>query len=407
MMAGMPDESRQPTAPGGGPDGPAWLALGFRPFYLAAALFAAVAVPLWLAEYLGWIRPAGLMRGPVWHAHEMIFGFAAAVIAGFLLTAVRNWTGRPTPTGISLGLLAGLWLAGRVLVVTGPWWLAAAVDPAFLLLLGAVVARPILATRNRRNFGVPLILAGLAVANLLFHLALAGSLGTWSGAPLHVVALDVIAVLLALIGGRVIPAFTASGVPGSPPRRVGVLEVLAFGGLIAVLATDLLAGAMPLPGWAVTTLLALTAGVHGLRLALWQPAVTRGNPLLWALPVAYAWLPISLALRAMVPYWPPVLPGLWIHALTVGAIGGLVLAMMTRSSLGHSGRPLRAGAMEIGAYLAVHAAAVLRVFPPLAWPGAYRVWVAASALLWTLAFGLFLVRYIPILTRPRLDGRPG
>ena len=374
--------------------------LGFRPFYLLASLFSAASVALWALQYSGWMDGAYL-KGPLWHGHEMLFGYTVAVIAGFLLTAVRNWTGQPTPTGAPLMALAALWVAGRVLVLT-PWSLAAAlVNAAFPFAVAAAIAVPIVRSRNRRNYFFVGLLALLGVITLAVHAALNGVVDVAPRFGLQL-ALDVVLFIMAVMAGRVVPMFTNNGVPGSNARRHPWIERAALGSIIALFATDHAQG-MP----ALVAVVALVAAVvHGARLALWQPWRTLRTPLVWVLHLAYAWIVVHLLLRALaVAGWVP--DTLALHALTLGAIGGLTIGMITRTARGHTARPLQADAFETTAYLLVAAAAFARVFGPLLLPGLYLAWVQLSGLLWFAAFGLYAIRYWPVLTRPRLDGKPG
>lgn len=391
------------------PTGPmqrAWLALGFRPFYLVAALFAVIALPLWLAVYAGGFQFGSHLGGVYWHSHEMVFGYTTAVMAGFLLTAVRNWTGQPTPVAGLLALLVLLWLFGRTLMLAGPATLAMAVDLAFLPVLAVAIAVPMRRSRNARHYKLLLVLVGLAACNLLFHLAHMGVVpGVWLRSS-TIAALDLIALLMAIIGGRVIPAFTANAVPGASPRRHAILEFVAIAALVGVLVVGIAEVWMDVPQRIWTALLATAALAHALRWLLWQPHRTLGNALLWMLPVAYAWIPVSLALRALA--MQGALPSAAaVHALTLGAVGGLTLAMMMRSSLGHTGRPLRAGKAEVAAFALVQLAGIARVAGTVVEPGLYGTTVVVSGGLWSLAFAVFLLRYAPMLTRPRVDGRAG
>jgi uncharacterized protein involved in response to NO len=391
-------------------DSPLW-ALGLRPFYLLAAIFALAAVPVWLASYVGLLQWNGYLHGPAWHSHEMIFGFAAAVICGFLLTAVRNWTGQPTLSGAGLAALAALWLMARLAVLTGPAALAAIIDSAFLPALGIAVAIPIRRSRNVRNYKILLLLAALSAVNILYHLSWSGVLpGEISQLAIRV-ALDLITLLMAIVAGRVIPAFTANAVPSAHPRHNKGVEVVALGSLLLILVGDIAGPWASLGfslrysgGWGL--LLALAAVAHGIRLWLWEPQRTAHNPLLWMLPVAYSWIPISLALRAAGEF-SGVPAAAAIHSLTLGAISSLMLAMMARSALGHTGRELRAGWIEISAFLLIQLAAFIRVAATLIPPVYYRDSVILSGTLWSLAFALFLSRYWGFLTRRRIDGRPG
>lgn len=381
-------------------------ALGFRPFYLLAAIFAVVAMLLWSLSFTGVFYVDGYLRGSFWHSHEMVFGFAIAVMAGFLLTAVRNWTGLPTPTGLWLGGLTTLWIVGRAMVISGPPLLAAAVDILFVPSLAIAVAIPIVKSRNRRNYKIVVLLLLIALANVAYHLASLGPLPAWLAHTSVVTAMDLMTLVYAVVAGRVIPAFTKNAVPGVEPGGYGWLEFLAFASLILIIALRLVSDWVPVPAIASATVMILAAVSHSFRLALWQPQTTASNTLLWMLPVAYSWLPIALFLRALAQY-SIVGQAAWIHALTVGAISSLMLAMMMRSSLGHTGRPLLATRVDMGAYLLLQLAALLRVGAGLLPGTLYLIAVVVSGLLWVLAFGSFLIRYAPMLLRSRVDERPG
>ncbi len=380
------------------------LALGFRPFYLLAGVFAATALPLWVALYLGLVSLGGYPFGAAWHAHEMVFGFATAVIAGFLLTAVRNWTGQQTPTGAPLAALAALWVLARVLALTGPVNVAALVDVAFLPVLGMTIAIPIWRSRNLRNFKILAVLAVIALANVLYHLAHLNRLPAGLMRPAITAALDVITLLIAIVGGRVIPAFTANAISAAQPRRIRSLEAASFGSLVLILVAGVLRIWYPLPIWAWLVLFTTAALAHALRLLLWKPLSTRRDALLWMLHAAYAWIPITMALRACAQV-VAIPPATVFHALTVGGMSGLMVAMMMRSALGHTGRTLAAGPAEIAVFALVQAAAIGRVLAGFIQPEFYQGAVVGSGLLWSLAFSVFLFRYWTILTGPRIDGR--
>jgi len=382
-------------------------ALGFRPFYLLAIIFAAVALPVWMSVYFGIITPGGYLHGIAWHSHEMLFGFVVAVIAGFLLTAVRNWTGLPTPTGTTLSILAGLWLLARILMWTGPAIVAAVVDLLFLPALGVAIAIPIARSRNQRNFKVLFILAGLGCANLAFHLTKLGVLPVGVDRLSVVAALDIVMILMAVMAGRVIPAFTGNAIAGSKPRRVLGIEILALGSLLIILVAEVGSFWIPIEVVFWRALFAIAAVTHIVRLSLWQPLRTRHDPLLWMLPVAYAWIPIALIFRAMAMLPIGIPETVAFHALTAGAMASLMTAMMTRSALGHSGRKLEAGRIEVSVFLLIQLAAIIRTVPGLIWPQHYPDFLVLSAASWALAFTLFLLGYWSILTRPRIDGKPG
>ena len=386
--------------------GPAF-ALGFRPFYLAAAIFAAIALPIWMMAFTGLIVLDGYLAGSAWHGHEMVFGFAPAVIAGFLFTAVRQWTGLPTPTGVALAGLVLLWIAGRVSILTGPDALAITVDALFLPSVALAIGLPIWRSGRHRNLIVIAVVAVLAAANILFHLEWIGVVSGDGTGTATGLALNGIAVLMAVIAGRVVPMFVANAVPSARPRRFMPLELAAIGLLILVLIFDLAAIWLPLGESWLAAILIAAAVVHAVRLAFWAPLKTRSEPLLWCLPLAYAWIPIALALRAASILSPDISPLLGLHALGIGAMGGLMLAMMSRSALGHTGRPLTAGPAETLAFVLVQAAVLLRVVPELVSPGLDPLTLGISSACWSAAFLVWAIRYWPLLTRPRIDGKPG
>lgn len=366
------------------PGGFALFALGFRPLYLLAGLYAALSVPLWALQYAGWLPGANLY----WHAHEMLFGYAFAVIAGFLLTAVRAWTGRPTPSGSALAAIAGLWVAARI-VAFKSLFLSTLIDAAFALAVAAGIGRPIVASSNRNWYFIAFVLA-LGAASVAFQLYPQAALA---------VGLDVVLLVIAIMAGRVVPGFTNNAVMGAGARRHPWIEYGALGSVILLLLLDIL----QVPVWPIAF---IAAAIHAARVALWAPLATRGRPILWILHLSYAWVVVHLLLRGLAGF-ELVPAGLATHALTVGVIGGLTLGMMTRTSRGHTARPLRVGPWETAAYVLIHLAAFVRVFVPVVFPGAYVAVIVVSAVLWSLAFAVFTVVYIPILTRPRLDGQPG
>jgi uncharacterized protein involved in response to NO len=377
------------------------LGLGFRPFYLLAGAFAVLAVPVWIAQYAGWLGSGSYLSGSLWHAHEMIFGYALAVIAGFLLTAVRVWTNRATPTGATLGAMAALWLAGRLLVLT-PYAIPAMwVDAAFPLAVAVAIALPLKASGNRRNYFFVLLLAAMSAANFAFHFAVHGVAEIAAKRGLQI-GLDLILFIMAVIGGRVIPMFTNNAIPGAQARRSPLLEKLSLISLIALLAGDLVA----LSGPSLAAVALLAAVAHGLRLIMWRSWLTSSRPIVWILHVAYAWIVVHLLLRTLAVV--DVVPAqLAIHALTIGAIGGLTLGMMTRTARGHTGYPLQADRADVICYILIQFSAITRVFVPLVVPQIYFSSIVASGVLWSLAFTVFTVRYWPILSRPRLDGGAG
>ena len=374
--------------------------LGFRPFYFLASVFAALSVALWTCEYSGYL-PAGYLRNPVWHGHEMLFGYTLAVVTGFLFTAVRNWTGQPTPTGALLAGYAALWVAGRALVLT-PYALAAAlVNAAFPLAVAVGIGIPLVRSGNRRNYFFIALLVVLSLATLAVHLSFLGIL-RWPQLVSMQVGLDVVLFIMAVMGGRVIPMFTNNGIPGARATRHPLVEKLALGGILALFAADLLQASSTV----VAVLTFAVAAAHAARFYLWQPWRTWPNALVWILHAAYGWIVVYLVLRALATLGVIAEP-LAVHALTIGAIGGLTIGMMTRTARGHTGRPLTADGFEVMCYVLVQLAAVIRVFGGMLLPGVYLTTVIASAICWSSAFALYALRYWPVLARARIDGKPG
>jgi uncharacterized protein involved in response to NO len=391
----LTDPVRRPS----NPNGFALWALGFRPFYLLAAAFAAIGILAWVFVLSGWL--AMPMAGIWWHAHEMLFGFAAAVIVGFLFTAGRNWTGLDTPTGWPLALLASLWLGGRLGMAFDGGVVSAIVDAAFLPAAAFAIARVLWRAGSRRNYFVVGILSLLSLANIAFHLARFGVLAIDPLAALHF-ALGVIVLLETTIAGRVVPSFTASALKGVWQWQRPWLNYAA----VAATGVALLCWAL-LPGLRWTAAVSALAALLQLPRSFgWNPWATRRTPLLWILHVAHLWIPVGLALLGASQLdWLPRSAG--VHALTIGATGGLIIGMITRTALGHTGRMLIAGRIETTAYALVQLAAIVRVLTVAAIPVASTSGIHTAATLWALAFLLYLWRYGPYLIRPRIDGQPG
>jgi uncharacterized protein involved in response to NO len=374
--------------------------LGFRPFYLLASSFAALSIVVWALQYAGWLgRP--YLQGPMWHAHEMLFGFTLAVIVGFLFTAGRNWTGRPTPTGAPLAALALLWVAARVLVLTPFGTAAALANVAFPLAAAIALAIPFIAARNQRNYFFIVLLLSLSAVAAWMHLAFLGVLQIPGRLGVQL-ALDVVLFIVAVMAGRVVPMFTNNGVPGAKAVRQPHVEKLALGGTLLLLVAD----ALQAPAWVIGGVAAAAAAAHLLRWLLWQPWTTLRVPLVWVLHAAYLWIPVHLLLRTLAEAgWAA--PSAATHALTTGAIGGMIIGMMTRTARGHTGRPLRADRFDVTSYLLVLLGALVRVAVPLFAPAWTGPSVLLSAGLWSAGFALYAIRYWPLLTRARPDGKPG
>ncbi|HRO59079.1 MAG TPA: NnrS family protein [Burkholderiaceae bacterium] len=383
------------------PRGFALWALGFRPLYLLAAAFAALGVPLWLAVHAGLIAGPSHMPAMLWHAHEMVYGFAIAVIAGFLFTAGQVWTGLPTPKGWRLAAICLLWTAARIANWVAVPMLAMALDAAFLIAVMLPLGSVLWRSNNTRNLFVLAVLTAFLVASSLFHLALPGRLPFAPMTPLHF-AVFVVIILESVIAGRVVPMFTANAVRGVRQWSNPQLDALAIGATACAL---LLVLGQAGPGITAATC-AVAAALQGARLAGWNPWATRHNPLLWILHVSYAWIPVGLLLLAFAALGKlPQSAG--IHALTIGSIGGLIIGMITRTALGHTGRTLAAGRTETAMYLLVQAALIQRLAPMLMPALPWMALSTLAALAWSGAFVLYLIKYGPMLFAPRIDGRPG
>lgn len=381
---------------------------GFRPFFLGAAVHAALLVPLWTAIWLGALSGPDWLTPAWWHGHEMLFGTVAAAIAGFLLTASPVWAGREALVGRALGALFALWVAGRVGMLTPallPRGVLAAVDLAFLPVLAAVLARTLWGRAQRRNHGIVVVVVLLAFANAVVHAEALGLVSGWAPLALRG-AVDGVVILIVVIGGRITPAFTANALRlGGSEVRVGTpawLHRLALVSVVAVALLDLAA-----PHHFGTGIAACVAGAAvAARMLGWQTRLTLGEPLLWSLHAGMAWVAAGLLLAGAARLGAPMPPSAGLHALTAGAMGSMILAVMTRVGLGHTGRPLVLPGAVVWIYLSVHAGALARVASALL-PEFHDPLLAVAGMLWAAAFAGFAVVYAPILTGPRVDGKPG
>lgn len=375
--------------------GPALFSYGFRPFFLSGAVWSALAVPLWIWSLMGGPAVAGHRD---WHVHEMLFGVLAAIVAGFLTTAVPNWTGRMPVIGGKLAALWSLWLAGRLAMLLqaliGP--AAAWIDSAFLIVFSAVIWREVLAGKNWRNLPICLLTALLAGANIAFHLDAAADL-QGLGARM---ALAAGATMLALIGGRITPSFTQNWLrqrgATKLPAGFGTFDKIAVVSAAASALTWTVAPEHPLAG----VLLVVAGGLNLFRMTRWRGLQTLAEPLLSILHLSYVWLGLGLLLLGASVLTPFVPRAAGIHALSAGAVGVTCLAVMCRATRGHTGRPLSADRWTVGIFVAINLAAFLRVAAPFAaelQPGL----LILAALFWALAYGGFAVAYGPMLARPR------
>lgn len=371
--------------------------LGFRPFFLFGSLYgvAALAYFILLLSGAAEVLPSA-WDAVSWHRHEMLFGYAGAIIAGFLFTAVPNWTGYPTPKGRSLALMVALWLAGRVAVFCSGQFppVAAVIDIAFFPACALGILPALLKAKNTRNYFFILLLGLLGLANGMTHVGEADA-----GIAL---GLAIVTLMMVIIGGRVIPFFTERALNIAIFRHL-YIERLAPISAAAALAS----GMVGIPAFLAGLLYLLAAGVNAWRLGGWQSGKTRRTPLLWVLHAGYGWLVIGFAAKGASLLGFNIPSTIATHAFTAGGIGALTLGMMARVSLGHSGRPLAIGKAMTVAFACVHLAALVRVFGVWLMPDLTMRWLEIAAGLWLAGFGIFIVIYAPILLRPRVDGRDG
>ncbi|NCN97988.1 MAG: NnrS family protein [Rhodoferax sp.] len=377
-----------------------WLRLAFRPFYLGAALLAALIVPLWVAIFLGAVTWQPAPSALLWHAHEMLFGFTIAVIVGFLMTAGKTWTGLPTPRGPMLGFLILLWLGARLASLVAPYAVFAVLDLMLLPTVGLIFLRLLVRSRNWRNVPLAVILLLLSMVNLSFHLSTQGMIDL---APIRTlyVGLGLIVMIESVMAGRVVPFFTATAL-NIKIEPVVWLERSA----LAATAFGLILWATEWHGGLTAVVLSLACILNVARQWRWHPLDTLRRPILWILHFSYLWLSLGLGLLAVAQLgW--VTSSIGIHALGVGATGGLIMGMMTRTARGHTGRPLAADMPEKIAYGLIMVAAVLRVVLPLMLPSIYSYALVAAAAAWSAAFLVYLWQYTPWLVSARSDGKDG
>ena len=383
---------------------PIWR-LAFRPFFLAGSVYALFAVPLWILAWGGLIpdwQPAGGWLA--WHRHEMVFGFATAIIAGFLLTAVQTWTGQPSLSGKPLAVIALIWLAGRLgWLLNLPLVVLIPLDLLFLVALAVQMARLLLAVRQTRNYPIVVVLSLLAAADALTLAGLANAQDAWQRQG-SMAGLWLVGALMTLIGGRVIPFFTQRGLGH-------VQQVKAWPWLDwSLLVGTALIGVLHAFGWAlqpqalIDVLFLILAAGHLLRQARWYDTGIWGVPLLWSLHLAMFWLVVACAGLGLWHLGVLQLSSPWLHAFTVGSLAGLILAMIARVTLGHTGRPLHPPAGMAAGFMLLNLGTVARVFLTQTWP-LHGMWLAAAC--WALAFGIYAWQYAPMLCQTRVDGHPG
>lgn len=388
---------------------PPLLRLGFRPFFLSGAIFSVITITLWLLMYKGTISLPPLGGGYWWHIHEMVFGFSGAIIAGFLLTAVQNWTGVKGVSGNTLLALFLLWLAGRLFLVLPELLgapLTSIIDLAFLPAVAYILAKPIMAIKQYRNlFFIPL-LALFTIANAEMHLAIYYP-ETFSSIYSGYAGVMLVTLLMSVMAGRVAPMFTANGTNTAKATPLPWLDKAANGTLAIVMLNLLL---QPIVGFSALffgVMLIIASIFQTMRWLRWRPWITLNVPLLWSFHGAMKFICFGLFVLG-ISYLIPEVPTkhVW-HLLTIGGIGGLILAMIARVSLGHTGRPLTPPKSMSIAFILINVAALVRTFGPWAIPEKTLLFIDISGGFWLLAFTLFVISYGPMLVKGRIDGRPG
>lgn len=381
----------------------------YRPMFLFGAIFSAIAILLWGLALSGTLELPVYGNILFWHSHEMIYGFVVAIVLGFLLTAVQNWTGMRATHGTTLGILALLWSAGRLLMLFGeglPWWLVMSVDVALLPVAAILFARLVLKVNQTRNlFFIPILLL-LAVSSALMHVGYQfkqyewQTLGAYNGVFL-------VTLLMAIIGGRVMPMFTANGTMTKKVLPIGWLESLSIGLLWLLFAVHFFNLTLYIPDLWLGALFAVAALAHFVRVLRWKIWLTFRVPLLWSLHIAYWFIPLGLALLAAHYWGAEITRSTAMHALTAGAMGNMILAMMARVSLGHSGRPLQPKPIMSLAFALMVIAGLTRVLGVSVWPQWTTDWLLISSYAWTAALLIFVMVYVRIFLTPRADGNPG
>ncbi len=379
--------------------GPALFSHGFRPFFLLGSIWAGLEVLAWLPMFYGELSFGTAFSPRDWHVHEMLFGYVPAIVAGFLLTAIPNWTGRPPVQGRALLGLVLVWLAGRAAVLMSAdigWRVATAIDVAFLALMAAVAAREIVAGKNWRNLKIVTLLGLLAVANTAFHVEAHVAGQTEYATRL---AIAVVLVLIMLVGGRLIPSFTRNWLMQRPPGRLPAPFGPFDQACMVVSAAALVLWVVSPDGVAVGAVLLAASVFNAIRLARWAGERTLADRLVLVLHAGFAFVPLGFLLAALSAF-AIAAPSAGIHAWTVGAIGLMTLAIMSRASLGHTGRPLRASPALQAIYAMAGIAAVARVCAALE-PGHSMILLHFAAFAWAAAFLGFAALYAPLLSRPK------
>ncbi|MFK5986933.1 MAG: NnrS family protein [Pseudomonadota bacterium] len=375
--------------------------LGFRPFFLFATFSAIILIALWVANFSGWIKLSGYYQFIDWHSHEMLFAYSFAVIAGFLLTAVTNWTGLKTIEKTPLAMLSVLWLVARFLpffAIDGIW--IALCDLLFSLLVALGVAIPIIRSKQKHNLIIVAVLLLLTLANLLVHLQHLGYSQTLASG--NALAIYSILMILTVVTGRVVPFFTRIVIQYDMPKVNPLLEKFLIAQLLLMAIVDMFS----LPSIVMFIVAITGAMAHILRVKPWFDRRLLATPILWVLYAGYLWLIIGFIMHALAAI-NLITSNIAIHAWTIGAIGLLTYGMMARVSLGHTGRDMVISKLVVAGFVLIFMAAIVRVFLPIVFADSYLFWVQLSGLLWIVAFILFAYVYSMMYLQPRVDGRSG
>ena len=378
-------------------------ALGFRPFFLLAAISAPTLITLWLLKLFGMVTLSNYYSSTGWHAHEMLFGYTVAVIAGFLLTAAGNWTGIKMISGWRLALLSIVFILGRIapFIPELPYWLIVSIDLSFIPLVALLIAIPVIKVKQWSNIIFVLVLFAMAAANLTVHLSTLNMIDT-SIATGSRVMLYLVIFLIVVMGGRVIPFFTERGVEGVSTKKWKWIEYSAPVSIILLVVADVLLVNNILIGYAAL----FSFVVHTIRLYGWYSNKIWQNPLVWILQVAYVWFIVGFALKSLVLFNSTAVIFSY-HAFTVGGIGIMTLGMMARVSLGHTGREMKLNSWMVLAFILINVAVVFRVIMPIFLHEYYLQLIQVAGWLWVVTFIIYLLVYTPMWIRPRVDGRPG
>lgn len=393
---------------------PPFLRLSFRPFFLGGALFSALAIMWWALYFSAYIPSSALNTwhphgGAIWwHGHEMTFGFGTAIIAGFLLTAVQTWTRVPSIKGSLLGALFALWLTARVIIFSPfgiPNIVIALIDVSFLLCSSLAMAYPVFKIRQWRNAAFPIILLLMAGMNTVAHYAALSENPILIQKSLYAGVL-LITLIITIVGGRVIPFFTANATKMVRKPNSKLLDIASILS-VALLVFFAISGFQQTPQIIFISICLIGALAHTIRLARWGGQHSLATPLLWSLHIAYSFIPLGMILLALWKLNYISNLSAVFHCFTAGAMGTMIISMISRVSLGHTGRPLKVNKTLVLAFVAIILSAVLRISIPIALPEYTQMAIMASGTLWAISFGLFVVVYFPILTSPRLDGGNG